>query len=126
MRNRMQTPTINASSFARMRRLSKRHLGLRDEDIVGKERFCTWMRNYVDKAHNKKHDTLKALIALHSRPKLIELLYQEFRILSGYDKDAYAPSEGTSTLASLFADKEARLWIKKAYQDYLDCLKART
>jgi ankyrin repeat protein len=54
-----------------------------------------------------------------------ELVYQEFRVLSGYSKDDYLDSAETQ---SLFDTREDKEWLEEAfhsYQDFLDSKKCR-
>ncbi|WP_143001010.1 hypothetical protein [Legionella micdadei] len=98
---------------------------LAGKTLVDKEEFAEWFRHYV----SKKQEELKARESTQGwrKGKLEELkekgsqVYQEFRILSGYDEAGYLSLGGKQ---SIFHDSEEKGWIYAAYEAYQIFLKS--
>lgn len=110
--------------FCTFESIVKAHLHLADDALVGKDRFITWCINYLGHSANKQHPVVRGLIDKHgSKAKVAEFIYQEFRIICGYELKHYVSAEGLSGIHSHVSEPAIRQWISKAYQDYDAVLK---
>lgn len=110
--------------FCTYESLVKDYLHLADDAFVGKAEFLKWMDAHYKQGANKKEECLRALIEKHGKAKLSELLYQEMRLLSGYNSERYASKEGLATIPSSFSNVEIRQWIVRMYAQYQAHLKS--
>jgi superfamily I DNA/RNA helicase len=97
------------------------------DDIVNKERFKSYLSEYIKRPIHRQNPTLKDMQKTvdceDDTNKLIELIYQEFRILSGYDLVHYVSNDKNALfIQSLFSKMAHRQWLGEAYKGYLASL----
>lgn len=112
--------------FKTYNELIKEYWQIEDEDFAEREHFNLWLKNYLKKIINKNNSTLKELNIQSGQleMKTLELIYQEFRIISGYDLELYFPQNNNiSTIQSLFPSINQRKWLYTAYCEYQAILK---
>jgi DNA replication protein DnaC len=107
--------------------LIKELAGLQENDLVDRNNFDSWLSAYLKKIFNKNDPVVQEIFSLNgnSENKVLELLYQEFRIISGYSLKQYQPGNGTkSEVKSLFNEIKHRIWLEEAFSNYLHYLES--
>lgn len=108
--------------FTTYKDLLKRQGLLHGVEVVNKDYFTLWLKLYLSNHTKKKSEAFQEMQTLHGGDTTVlqNLIYQEFRIISGYELQRYS----SLNVKSLFNELKHRQWLWEAYSAYLDHLKS--